>query len=486
MAEWNGNCGIRKYNQFWHSFLFLSTVSVCVTPLHGAPICRGTDTCNIHDSLSWLSDLRLWNPGDKGSQISRSVLNAWCNDTVQDAAKHALEFEADVIALKKDKLSCLQTMAEKEEQWMEDQSQLRLQFLVEKRELQRACIEKDLLLRIKLGAERETVAADLAACRAMQKSMISAEECNYQKQLVLSKCEADRDSYATKLGLQKELVDRRPDENIQLGSCEDSVTQQQTRMRWLQESLGNCRFERAQAQALIEAGPEVENLQLEQLKQSVKVLSTLLVLSVTLSFGLAATLAVWVISTVKGERRKGSSEHSTAMLGSYPQVLSSEEACRSLATLFEGNKDDLSSILTSPDPTTTNGTSCVFLLVPLTLASTRRFALFGGGGDFTRQVEVAQDLVAHQLGRRLVIVLYHSGGHAFSQKILGSIGLSAEKLAFEAVPKDQDFPSDDDVLVLWRSDPFGLQVSDSGGESELSEIITQQSWAHYLEKRTTL
>jgi len=38
------------------------------------------------------------------------------------------------------------------------------------------------------------------------------------------------------------------------------------------------------------------------------------------------------------------------------------------------------------------GTSCVFLLVPLTLASTRRFALFGGGGDFTRQVEVAQDL----------------------------------------------------------------------------------------------
>jgi len=94
--------------------------------------------------------------------------------------------------------------------------------------------------------------------------------------------------------------------------------------------------------------------------------------------------------------------------------------------------------------------------------------------------------VAHQLGKRLVIVLYHSGGHAFSQKILGSIGLSAEKLAFEAVPKDQDFPSDDDVLVLWRSDPLGLQVSDSGGESELSEMIKQQSWAHYLEKRTTL
>jgi len=60
MALWNGNCGNRKYNPFWHSFLFLSIVSV----LHGAPICRGTDTCNVDDSLSWLSDLRLWNPGE--------------------------------------------------------------------------------------------------------------------------------------------------------------------------------------------------------------------------------------------------------------------------------------------------------------------------------------------------------------------------------------------------------------------------------------
>lgn len=34
----------------------------------------------------------------------------------------------------------------------------------------------------------------------------------------------------------------------------------------------------------------------------------------------------------------------------------------------------------------------MFMLVPLTLGSSRKFALFGGGGEFTRQVEVAQDL----------------------------------------------------------------------------------------------
>ena len=94
--------------------------------------------------------------------------------------------------------------------------------------------------------------------------------------------------------------------------------------------------------------------------------------------------------------------------------------------------------------------------------------------------------VMHQLGKRLVIVLYHSGGHAFTQKTLDSIGISAEKLAFEAVPKDQDFPSDDDVLVLWVSERYGLQVSDSGGESELSQVIMQQAWAHYLENRAKL
>ncbi|KAG0610391.1 hypothetical protein M758_7G062200 [Ceratodon purpureus] len=468
------------------AFLMLCIAHLCISSSDGdEPVCRGSPTaCSVDDSLSWLSDLRLWNPGDKGSQVSRSVLNSWCNDTVQDAARHVLELEDNVSVLMKEKLTCQQTMIEKEKEWMEAESQLKLQLLREKRELQRLCMEKEMLLRVKLGGERDAVAADLAHCRAMGQVMISAEECSYQKQLVLSKCEAEWD--AGQLGLQKELVDRSPDENSQLGSCADSDTQQQNRMRWLEESLGNCRFERAQAQAVVDIGPEVEDLQLEQLRRSIKILSTLLVLSVTLCFGLAAALAVWIVSTVKGERGEGSSKLSTAMLGTYPQVLSSEEARRTLASLFEESKGDLSSILTSPDSTTTNGADCVFLLVPLALDSARKFALFGGGGDFTKQVEVAQDLVAHQLGKRLVIVLYHSGGHAFTQKTLDSIEMTAEKLVFEAVPKDRDFPSDDDVFVLWLNERYELQVSDSGGESELSEVITQQSWAHYLENRAKL
>lgn len=177
--------------------------------------------------------------GDKGSRISRSVLNSWCNDTVQDAARHVVELETDVSVLKRDKLSCQEAMVEKQEEWMQAESELRLQFLGGKRELQRLCLEKELLLRVKLGAERDAVAADLAHCRAMRDVMISAEECSYQKQVVLLKCEAERDSDAC---LQKGVVDQSPDENSQLGSCADSDTQQQARMRWLEESLGNCRY----------------------------------------------------------------------------------------------------------------------------------------------------------------------------------------------------------------------------------------------------
>lgn len=200
--------------------------------------------------------------GDKWSQISRSVLNAWCNETVQDAARHVLELQTDVSALKKDKLTCQQTLSEQEEEWMEADSRLRLQCVGEKREMQRSCMEQELLLRMKLGAEREAVAADLAACRAVWQAMISAEECNYQKQVVLSKCEAERDSYAAKLDLQKELVDRSPVKNSLRGSCADSGTEQQTRVRWLEESLGNCRYD------MILSAPIVNELSMAGLRFS--------------------------------------------------------------------------------------------------------------------------------------------------------------------------------------------------------------------------
>ena len=60
-------------------------------------------------------------------------------------------------------------------------------------------------------------------------------------------------------------------------------------------------------------------------------------------------------ATVKGENRQGTSKLGTAMLGSYPQVLSSGDACRMLATLFEESEGDLSSILTSPNSSIING-----------------------------------------------------------------------------------------------------------------------------------
>lgn len=179
--------------------------------------------------------------GDRGSAIARSVLNSYCNGTVQDAASHVLELERAVSAFKEDKRTCQLTMVEKEKKWKKAKSELTLQFSGEKGELQRSITEKELQL-LAVGVERDAAAAELAHCRKMRLGVIRTEECDYQKHLELSKCEAERESYAAKLDAQKELLDRSPDENSQLGYCADSDTQQQTLVGRLEESLGKCRY----------------------------------------------------------------------------------------------------------------------------------------------------------------------------------------------------------------------------------------------------
>lgn len=192
---------------------------------------------------STVRDLVLICTGHKASQVSRSVLNSWCNDTIQDAARRVLELEADMSVLKREILSCQGALVEKEKEWRDADSQLRLQFLEEKLELRRSCVEKELSLRVKHSAERNAVAADLAHCQAMRQAMIGAEECTYQKQAVLALCEAERDFYAAKLGVQKEEpINQHSEEKIQVGSCEYSLTEHQTRVRSLEERLGNCRY----------------------------------------------------------------------------------------------------------------------------------------------------------------------------------------------------------------------------------------------------
>lgn len=79
-------------------------------------------------------------------------------------------------------------------------------------------------------------------------------------------------------------------------------------------------------------------------------------------------------------------------------------------------------------------------------------------------------------GKILVIVLYRCGGHAFR---VHDMKMSAEELVSKATPRDQDFPQERDILVIWRASD-GLQVTRSGGNSELSEIVKRQPWARHL------
>lgn len=86
-------------------------------------------------------------------------------------------------------------------------------------------------------------------------------------------------------------------------------------------------------------------------------------------------------------------------------------------------------------------------------------------------------MAARNAGKILVIVLYQWGGHAFTVR---DMKMSSEDLISKATPRDQDFPRERDILVLWRGGSDDLQVTQSGGNSELSEIVKRQPWARHL------
>lgn len=84
-------------------------------------------------------------------------------------------------------------------------------------------------------------------------------------------------------------------------------------------------------------------------------------------------------------------------------------------------------------------------------------------------------MAAKSEGKILVIVLYRYGGHAFTVH-----DMPAEELVSKATPRDEDFPRERDILVIWKRGSGDLQVTQSGGNSQLSEIVKRQPWAGYL------
>lgn len=86
-------------------------------------------------------------------------------------------------------------------------------------------------------------------------------------------------------------------------------------------------------------------------------------------------------------------------------------------------------------------------------------------------------MAARNKGKTLVIVLYRFGGHALTGH---DMQMSAEELVSKATPRDQDFPRERDILVIWKGGSDDLQVIGSGGTSKLSEIVKRQPWARHL------
>lgn len=58
------------------------------------------------------------------------------------------------------------------------------------------------------------------------------------------------------------------------------------------------------------------------------------------------------------------------------------------------------------------------------------------------------------------------------------------QVAYEAVPKDMDFPKSHNLVVPWLDKALGLRATDSERESDLTATIKVQPWAQYLLMRS--
>ncbi|CAI7735471.1 unnamed protein product, partial [Closterium sp. NIES-53] len=166
------------------------------------------------------------------------------------------------------------------------------------------------------------------------------------------------------------------------------------------------------------------------------------------------------------------------------RLVPAEVAKETLMKAFEGRRRTrLPIVLTTaanyePD---SGSPTLVFLLAPVNVASSRRFSLFNHSGDYVTHAERAQEIVAKALPKsRLVVVLYEGCGGLFTEATLDSLRLKPDKVAYEVIPKDMDFPKSHNLVVPWVDKMEGVKTTDSERESDLSSVIRAQPWAQYL------
>lgn len=442
----------------------------------------------VEQVLDHLSNGSTWvwpeieNP-EASSKMLTTWLSSWCGDHWKDAMEIASTNSKEFDRLKKAR-----------DHQYEELKRCQLEKTSAEEDLQRTCVtqqkvhnasfERELAVRqAEFNRERSELEDELRSCKSKAKNRVDAA-CNRdaavaqaatvnelaQVKASLEACELQKKSADVSRYAQLEL------EMLRIVEDRKAWTQERAR---LSGEVAECRPAKARAEAELSA----YNLDVNQktLERTVKWMGSLLLLFFLLFT--ASTSAVVYLMFFQ-ENNGGIVGPASWVVATPPtrlQLLTAEQALNELQELYEKRNGYGVPIILTTNSEAEGGPPLVFLLVPLNVSSSRRFALFGGGGDYTGHLERAQEFVSKAATKaRLVVVLFEYSGCVFTEETLKSLRMTADKVADEAVPRDADFPRRSDIVVLWLDRIDGLHAANSEGDSELVTAIKAQPWADFL------
>ncbi|CAI5537257.1 unnamed protein product, partial [Closterium sp. Naga37s-1] len=438
---------------------------------------------------NYLSDAAKWTwpvvnePGTEASVYK--VLSSWCGNAYEEMVKDAERKARDHERLKLERDQRFQ-------EWM----QCRQEKFIKEKELEAECEKvrklqgsefdrERLVMRAECDMELTLLRAELDACEI---KLSNKERAVCEREVVVERALCDH----AKRGLEANNTACKHRTQVtdltRLAELEDTAEQAaRDHEEWaaererLRKELKACRPARAHAEARLRevlADGTIDSLEHTVVWLQVLLGVQALVLLVMLSF------LFFLLLHEENPTGGGAYGWVAVQAASKMRLVPAEVAKETLMKAFEGRRRTrLPIVLTTaanyePD---SGSPTLVFLLAPVNVASSRRFSLFNHSGDYVTHAERAQEIVAKALPKsRLVVVLYEGCGGLFTEATLDSLRLKPDKVAYEVIPKDMDFPKSHNLVVPWVDKMEGVKTTDSERESDLSSVIRAQPWAQYL------
>lgn len=449
----------------------------------------GSFSESISDQAArYLSDSAKWKwPVANHSQseiIVHGVLASWCGrvyeDTIREASAKVRQFEqlkAEGEQRFEELTRCLQERKAREKE-LETECERRRQLLLSSLDFDR------IVLKAECVAETEMAKADLEACELKLRTkerVMCVREVEMEKGACSQAMEALK-ANVTACRSKHKVSD--PSRLLSLKETAENLIRD--RAAWavektrLLQGLANCRPARAHKEALLKE--VMADKTTEELERTVVWLQLLLFLALLLLIAAVTTASVLSLK----ERNLGTGDYGWVSVKppGRLRLVTADRGKDMLEDAFEGRrKSRLPLVLaTATNPDNDGPPATVFFLIPVNIVSSRRFSLFNSTGDYVKHTERAQEIVSKALPKaRLIVVLYDSSGTVFTEETFQSLGLlNADKVAYEAIPKDMDFPKSQNLVALWLDKVEGLRASDSERESDLTQLIRIQPWAQFL------